>query len=120
MMGTATAALFGFSSAPCPPTLKMPTLYPVRPRLRVGMASCDRGLLGMGQVFVSARPCAAPVSTAAAAAAVLPLRNARRSGLAGRSNGLAIRAPPLDATVRSTTGGPARGPATAPHAAGPK
>src|SRR5277367_2147448 len=39
MMGTAFVSLLGFSSAAWPPRLKIPTLYPVLPRLRVGMAS---------------------------------------------------------------------------------
>src|SRR5580704_10508542 len=37
MIGTAMASLLTFSSAAWPPRLKMPTLYPVFPRFRVGM-----------------------------------------------------------------------------------
>src|SRR6266567_4241250 len=37
MMGTATSSLCPRSSVACPPRLKMPTLYPVLPRLRVGI-----------------------------------------------------------------------------------
>src|SRR5580698_9435268 len=80
MIGTATAALSGFSRAAWPPNEKIPTLYPVFPRFRVGIASCVRGLLGIaGSVpALAPRGSAAPVSTAAAAA-VVPFKNARRS-----------------------------------------
>ena len=39
MIGTAMSSLCARSSDACPPRLKMPTLYPVLPRLRVGIGS---------------------------------------------------------------------------------
>src|SRR5208282_1152925 len=60
MIGTAESSLCAFSSAACPPRLKMPTLYPVFPRFRVGMEFEDAefeadGLDGRGsEAFDSA------------------------------------------------------------------
>src|SRR5580704_13095017 len=47
-MGTATSKLSAFSSAAWPPRLKMATLYPVLPRLRVGMAASVLAFEGSG------------------------------------------------------------------------
>src|ERR1035441_7846888 len=49
MIGTATASLLGFSREACPPRLKMPTLNPVLPRFRVGIALVVAELLGSGR-----------------------------------------------------------------------
>src|ERR1700722_576357 len=46
MTEPAAASLFAFSSAACPPRLNIPTLYPVLPRFRVGIASKVAGLYG--------------------------------------------------------------------------
>src|SRR5271163_5365703 len=48
MMGTALASLLAFSIADWPPRLKIPTLYPVFPRFRVGMESEVAALAGRG------------------------------------------------------------------------
>src|SRR5579864_2604679 len=79
MIGTAIGSLCGFSSDAWPPKLKMPTLYPVFPRFRVGMAfvvaelearelaACPRATSGS-----AAEPSAAAVTSPPA------LRNVRR------------------------------------------
>ena len=58
MIGTATSKLFGFSSAAWPPRLKMPTLYPVFPKLRVGIAVNVRGLSGSAPSSLPVVACA--------------------------------------------------------------
>src|SRR3954447_19073754 len=69
MMGTALSKLFGFSSAAWPPSEKTPTLYPVRPRLRVGMAFMVTGLEGSaGSDLLEVTANAVGVSSAAVAA----------------------------------------------------
>src|SRR5665213_2650737 len=50
MIGTATSKLFAFSRAACPPRLNRPTLYPVLPRFRVGIADCVFGLTGTSDI----------------------------------------------------------------------
>jgi len=62
MMGTAASKLFACSSAAWPPSEKIPTLYPVLPRLRVGIAVGVTGFEGRaGIVFaVSAVSADAP------------------------------------------------------------
>src|ERR1700727_2438752 len=101
MRGTATSKLLAFSSAAWPPSAKTPTLWPVLPRLRVGIASWVRGLLGIGQDLVSAEAVwgSAP-ARAAAAATVPPLRKARRSLRIWSKTGLRG-----EVTDRCTTGG---------------
>jgi hypothetical protein len=49
MIGTAIASLLALSSEAWPPRLKMPTLYPVFPRLRVGMAFVVAEFKGRGR-----------------------------------------------------------------------
>src|SRR5271156_2868633 len=81
-MGTATASLLAFSSAAWPPRLKMPTLYPVFPRFRVGMASDVAAFAGSalkagpGRLLATSGSAAEP----SAAAVMIPpaLRKARR------------------------------------------
>src|SRR5580658_6615437 len=82
MMGTALASLLAFSKAAWPPRLKMPTLYPVFPRFRVGMESEVEALEGRG--LGTRAGCAPAISGRAAepsaAAVMIPpaLRKARR------------------------------------------
>src|SRR5579864_3057311 len=82
MIGTATASLCGFSSAAWPPKLKIPTLYPVFPRFRVGMEFVVAELNGREPAAVAACPRATSGSAAepSAAAVTSPpvLRNVRR------------------------------------------
>src|SRR4051794_41779366 len=69
MMGTAVSKLLAFSRAAWPPSEKMPTLYPVRPRLRVGMAFMVTGLEGSaGSDLLGVTANAVGVSSAAVAA----------------------------------------------------
>src|SRR5215472_19353022 len=82
IIGTAMSKLFGFSSAAWPPKLKMPTLYPVLPRLRVGIADSVLGFQGRGEndkgVCCFAAN-AAPLASNPAATALDVLRKLRRS-----------------------------------------
>src|SRR5579872_3689685 len=78
MMGTAMSSLWARSSEACPPRLKMPTLYPVLPRLRVGMASrCGDSLMAAVAAAAGTFGSAAEPITAAVIRP-LDLRNARR------------------------------------------
>src|ERR1700760_2559866 len=80
MIGTATSKLSGFSSAACPPRLKIPTLYPVLPRLRVGIAAIVRGFAGIGpSVVVAPRAGTTPWESNPAATAPPVFRKVRRS-----------------------------------------
>src|ERR1700761_411924 len=80
MIGTATSKLSGFSSAACPPRLKIPTLYPVFPRLRVGIAAIVRGFAGIGpSVVVAPRAGTTPWESNPAATAPPVFRKVRRS-----------------------------------------
>src|SRR5271165_3352979 len=85
MMGTAASSLCAFSSAACPPRLKMPTLYPVLPRLRVGMAACVLGFAGRGgNAAMDGDASAAPLLVKrAAATAPVALRKLRRPEVGG-------------------------------------
>src|SRR5580698_10176369 len=82
MTGMATASLLAFSSAACPPRLKMPTLYPVFPRFRVGMEPKIAGFERAGFGGAGDWPPATLGSAAepSAAAVMMPpaLRNCRR------------------------------------------
>src|SRR5215831_2771415 len=77
MIGTATSSLCAFSTAACPPRLKMPTLYPVLPRLRVGM---EGDVLGFDGSLLSERAISGRADAPSTAAVIAPLalRNARR------------------------------------------
>src|SRR5271163_1329360 len=94
MMGTAIASLLAFSSAAWPPRLKMPTLYPVFPRLRVGIEFeaaefGDGGLEGRGlEAFDSAVATSAREVEPRTAAVSRPpaLRKSRRLRLADLSD----------------------------------
>src|SRR5579871_4821021 len=76
MIGTATSSLCGFSSEAWPPRLKMPTLYPVLPRLRVGIGSGR----GVSADFASTVGSFGSVTDPKATAVIKPLdfRNERR------------------------------------------
>src|SRR5271165_1881388 len=77
MMGTAAASLSGRSSAAWPPRLKIPTRYPVLPRLRVGMAFGVAGFEGsVGSVAAAAGRAAC--ATRPAVIAPLVFRKSRR------------------------------------------
>src|SRR5271157_448294 len=77
MMGTATASLSARSSAAWPPRLKIPTRYPVLPRLRVGMAFGVAGFEGSdGSVVAEAGM--ADCAMRPAVTAVPVLRKSRR------------------------------------------
>src|SRR5271167_217807 len=82
MMGTAIASLLGFSREAWPPRLKMPTLYPVFPRFRVGIASVVAELKGKDLAAAAAWPRAtwgrAAEPSAAAVTRPPVLRNSRR------------------------------------------
>src|SRR5579864_1754146 len=90
MIGTATASLCGFSRAACPPKLKMPTLYPVFPRFRVGMEFVVAELNGRDPAAATACPRAtsgiAADPSAAAVTSPPALRNVRRLLLDDLSN----------------------------------
>src|SRR5580698_5022705 len=77
MMGTATASLLALSSAAWPPRLKIPTLYPVLPRFRVGIAVVVAGLEGCA---AWARATSGSAAEPSAAAVMRPpaLRKVRR------------------------------------------
>src|SRR5271165_6425056 len=77
MMGTAASSLCGRSREACPPRLKMPTLYPVLPRLRVGMASGRVDSAGAAAAAVDSLGRAAEPRTAAVITP-LDLRNVLR------------------------------------------
>src|ERR1700691_5682954 len=82
MTGIALASLLAFSSAAWPPRLKMPTLYPVLPRFRVGMESEVAALEGRPLEAGPGRPLATSGSVAEprTAAVMMPpaFREARR------------------------------------------
>src|ERR1700733_8047461 len=82
MMGTAMASLLGLSREAWPPRLKMPTLYPVLPRLRVGIAFEVAELEGKGLVAGAdwLRAICGTAAELSAAAVMRPpvLRNERR------------------------------------------
>src|SRR5579864_9384927 len=80
MMGTAIASLCGFSSDAWPPKLKMPTLYPVFPRFRVGMALVVAELEGR-ELAACPRATSGSAAEPSAAAVINPpaFRNVRRS-----------------------------------------
>src|SRR5580700_287428 len=98
MIGTALASLFGFSTAAWPPRLKMPTLYPVFPRLRVGMESEVAEFEGRGREGWADWPCTTSGRAAdpIAAAVMIPpaLRKARRLLLDGISDFALLISPP--------------------------
>src|ERR1019366_4779337 len=79
MMGTAASKLFGLSMAACPPRLKMPTLYPVFPRLRVGMDASVLEFAGRAGSVAAARAGIVTWVRRPAAMAPLVLRKFRRS-----------------------------------------
>src|ERR1700682_5860431 len=84
MIGTATSKLFPRSSAACPPRLKIPTLYPVLPRLRVGIAACVLEFTGSAGIVAAATGAAMALCVSKPAATAPPVfRKLRRSGELG-------------------------------------
>ena len=76
-MATAAASLSGCSMAAWPPRLKRPARYPVRPRLRVGMASGVAGFEGSGGSADAVR-LSRPPATSPAVATPVCFRKLRR------------------------------------------
>src|SRR5215467_7339915 len=79
MIGTALASLFGLSSAACPPKLKMLTLYPVFPRLRVGIRLAVRFELSASDGELDCALVIPATATEPSTAAPLLFRKRRRS-----------------------------------------
>src|SRR5215467_15143137 len=79
MIGTALASLFGFSRAACPPKLKRPTLYPVFPRLRVGIRWGVRLELSASAGAADCALLSRGIATEPKSAAPLIFRKLRRS-----------------------------------------